>query len=69
MFYEKTTKKKTTEPKKREKKFPMARVGPQASDEQGYSVIYCATATNIKKSVKLIIFNTFGHEILPVDAV
>ena len=40
-------KKKTKGPKQREKKFPTARVEPRASDVQGYSVIYCATANDI----------------------
>ena len=39
--------KKTKGPKQREKKFPTARVEPRASDVQGYSVIYCATANDI----------------------
>ena len=47
MFYVKTTKKETKGPKQREKKFPTARVEPRASDVQGYSVIYCATANDI----------------------
>ena len=34
------------------------------------TVIYCATTTSIENpDLKLIIFNTFAHEILLVDAV
>ena len=63
MFYKKARK------KQKDQRFLVERVEQRTSDVESWRVIYCATATNIEVPVKLIMFNTFGHEILPVDAV
>ena len=62
-------KKKTKGPKQMEKKFPTARVEPRASDVKVTPLSIAPRQMIFKMSVKLIIFNTFGHEVLPVDAV
>ena len=55
---------KQKDQKQRQKKFPTARVEPRMS---AFSV--APRQLVLLTSLKLIIFNTLAHEILPVDAV
>ena len=59
-FTEKQQKKRTKKQKK--KRFQRRWVEPWSSDVEGLRV-------GLKNTVKLIVFNTFSHEILPVHAV
>ena len=66
MFYDKAKQKKTKQKdqKQRHKKFPTARVEPRTS-----ALSVAPRQLILLTSLKLIIFNTLAHEILPVDAV
>ena len=69
MFYEKTTKKRQKNQKKGKRSFQWRESAPEPPTSKVTPLSIAPRQLILKKSVKLIIFNTFGHEILPVDAV
>ena len=68
MFYEKTTKKRQKNQKKMKRSFQWRESDPEPPTSKVTPLSIAPRQLILKKSVKLIIFNTFGHEILPVDA-
>ena len=69
MFYEKNTKQnKRTKDKKREKGRE-SNPGPSTCRVNEFSIAPRQPPLSIAFNYKLIVFNSFAHEILPVDAV
>ena len=69
MFYEKTTKKRQKDQNKWKRSFQRREWNPEPPTIKVAPLSIAPRQIIFKMSVKLIIFNTFGHEILPVDAV
>ena len=69
MFYEKTTKKGQKDQNKGKRSFQRRESNPEPPTRKVIPLSIAPRQMIFKISVKLIIFNTFGHEILPVDAV
>ena len=69
MFYEKTTKKRQKDQKKGKRSFQWRESNPEPPTCKVTPLSIAPRQIIFKISVKLIIFNTFGHAILPVDAV
>ena len=69
MFYEKTTKKRQKNQKKGKRSFQWRESDPEPPTSKVTPLSIAPRQLILRKAVKLIIFNTFGHEILPVDAV
>ena len=69
MFYEKTTKKGQKDQNKGIRSFQRREPNPEPPTCKVTPLSIAPRQMTFKMSAKLIIFNTFGHEILPVDAV
>ena len=69
MFYVKTTKKRQKDQNKGKRSFQRRESNPEPPTYKVTPLSIAPRQMISKMSVKLIIFNTFGHEILPVDAV
>ena len=69
MFYVKTTTKRQKDQNKGKRSFLRRESNTEPPTYKVTPLSIAPRQMISKMSVKLIIFNTFGHEILPVDAV
>ena len=68
-FTRKQQKKRQQNQKKGKRSFQWRESDPEPPTSKVTPLSIAPRQLILKKAVKLIIFNTFGHEILPVDAV